>query len=70
VFVDDDEALAAVEEVPSAFEELWWGKKRSGVRVRLATAPADRVAELLEEAWRRKAPKRVVAAFDDDHRAT
>ncbi len=48
-------------EDPSTYEELWWGKRLSGVRVRLSGAAPDRVAELLEEAWRRKAPKRVVA---------
>ncbi|MEA2844543.1 MAG: hypothetical protein QOJ69_2214 [Actinomycetota bacterium] len=66
VFVDEDETRAAVEEDPAAFHELWWGKKLSGVRVDLAAASvsAERVSELIEEAWRRRAPKRVVAAYD------
>jgi hypothetical protein len=64
VFVDEGETRAAVAEDPSIYEELWWGKRLSGVRVDLATAPAERVAELLEEAWRRKAPKKLVAELD------
>ncbi len=64
VFVDEAETRAAVAEDPSTYEELWWGKRLSGVRVRLSGAAPDRVAELLEEAWRRKAPKRVVAELD------
>ena len=46
------------------FEELWWGKRLAGVRVDLGEAPADVVVELLEEAWRRRAPRRLVAAYD------
>ena len=61
VFVDDDEIRAAAAEDPKAFEELWWGKKLSGVRVNLAHADDDRLAELLRDAWLRKAPKRLAA---------
>ena len=61
VFVDEHETRASVAEDPAAFEELWWGKKLSGVRVTLARANARLVRELLEEAWRRKAPKRLTA---------
>lgn len=41
-----------------------WGRRPCGVRVTPAAADGARVRELLAEAWRRKAPKRVVAAFD------
>ena len=64
VFVDEGEARAAVAESPTAFEELWWGKQLRGVRVNLAAADANRVSELLEEAWRKKAPRRLVVAHD------
>jgi len=64
VFVDEHEVRASVAEAPQVFEELWWGKKLSGVRVTLAGADTGRVRELLEEAWRRKAPKRLVEALD------
>ncbi|MEP7023450.1 MAG: MmcQ/YjbR family DNA-binding protein [Actinomycetota bacterium] len=64
VFVSELETEACVAEDPAAFETLTWGKRVSGVRVRLAAAPQARVQELIEDAWRRKAPKRLVADFD------
>jgi len=64
VFVDEAEVQACVAENPAAYEELTWGKRLAGVRVVLAAAQSDRVAELLEDAWRRKAPKTVAADFD------
>src|SRR5438132_146425 len=64
VLVDEHETRASVAEDPSAFEELRWGKRLAGVRVSLRAADPQWVFELLEESWRRKAPKRVVAAFD------
>ena len=64
IFVEEGEARATVAEDPAAFEELWWGKQLRGVRVNLVAADAARVCELLEESWRRKAPKRLVAARD------
>lgn len=64
VFVDEHETRAAVARDPAAYEELWWGKTLSGVRVNLAAAKRADLFELVEDAWRRKAPKRVVAEFD------
>jgi hypothetical protein len=64
VFVDEGETRAAVAEDPAGFEELWWGKQLRGVRANLVSADAARVCELLEEAWRRKAPRRLVLARD------
>ena len=64
VFVDEHEIRASVAEDPSAFEELWWGKRLSGARINLRAADPQLVFELLEEAWRLKAPRRLVAAFD------
>jgi hypothetical protein len=64
VFVDESETKASVAEDPVAFEELWWGAKLSGVRVNLADADPSRVAELLEESYRRRAPKRLLAQLD------
>ena len=61
VFVDEPEVDVCVAEDPSAFEPLRWGQRIRGLRVDLAAAPAGRVQELIEDAWRRKAPKRVVA---------
>ena len=64
VFVADDEVAASVAEDPGAFEPLLWGKQVRGLRVRLAAAQQDRVAELLEESWRRKAPANLVAELE------
>ena len=60
VFVDESDTKALVEEDPGTYSELWWGKRLLGVRVRLATAQPEVVHELLEDAWRRKAPKRLI----------
>ena len=60
VFVDEDAVRAAVAHESAACEELWWGKRLAGVRIDLGAADADLVLDLLEEAWRRKAPKSLV----------
>lgn len=64
VFLDEHATRAVVSEHPVACEELWWGKRLSGVRVTLAAADEELVRELLEDSWRRRAPEGVVAAFD------
>jgi hypothetical protein len=66
VLVDPDERLALIEEDPAVFEEIVWGKRvvPEWVRVHLPKASTPQVKELLEDGWRRKAPKRVLAAFD------
>ncbi len=68
VMVDADESrAAATADGGSAFEELWWGAKLCGVRVHLpAVADDDVVRELIEDSWRRRAPKRLLAAYDAD----
>jgi len=66
VFVGDDEVAACVAEEPGAFEPLLWGRQVRGLRVRLAAVPDARIAELLAEAWRRRAPKRLAAAYEAD----
>jgi len=64
VFVDELEVGASAAENPAAFEPLRWGQRVRGLRVRLAAAPDVRVRELLEESWRRQAPKRLAAGYD------
>jgi len=68
VFVGEPEIEASVAEDPAAFEPLRWGQRIRGVRVNLASAPAVRVQELIEESWRRKAPKRLLAGYDRSRR--
>ena len=68
VFVDESEVAATVAEQradePGAFEPLLWGQRVRGLRILLAAAPDDRVRELLAEAWRRKAGRRLAAELD------
>ena len=65
IFVGEDDIHMAVAERPAFCEELWWGKKLSGVRVHLPGADTVLVSELIIDAWRRKAPKRLVATLED-----
>jgi hypothetical protein len=64
VFVDETLTDAVVTAKPTAFAQLWWGKQAVGVRVSLRAAGARAVAALLEQSWRRKAPRKLVAAFE------
>ena len=64
VFVGDDEVSAYTGEYPAAVEELWWGTKRRGRRLLLPKATTAFVREILTESWRRRAPKKLLAAFD------
>ena len=65
VFVDERETLASVAENPRVFEELWWGKRLAGVRVNLPIADSRSVIELLEDSWRRKAPKSAITLYGE-----
>lgn len=66
VSVDEPRAKAAVAADPGTFEAVWrQGRIFVGVRVDLATASAADVQELIEHAWRAKAPKRLVATYDE-----
>jgi hypothetical protein len=64
VMADEPEVRAAVARYPGWCRELWWGKRLSGVQVELTAADPDGIRELLEEAWRMRAPKRAIAALD------
>ena len=67
VVVDPDEGRALIDGGSAAFEAIQWGKKlrTDWVRVNLPHADATEVRELLASAWRLKAPKRVVDAYDE-----
>lgn len=63
--VGREEAAAAVAAAPSVYAEAWRPNRTFlGLRVELAEISCERVAELVEHAWRNKAPKRLVAAYD------
>jgi hypothetical protein len=60
VMIESLDIEAVVNENPQFCEELWWGKELRGVRVSMNRAAAPVVKSLLEAAWRRKAPKRLL----------
>lgn len=65
--VSQAEAAAAVVSDPAVYAEVWRSaatKSFVGLRVDLAKVSEDRVRELLDHAWRNKAPKRLVTAYD------
>jgi hypothetical protein len=64
VMVGESEAHAAAAE-SGACTLLWWGKRLSGVQVDLGAADTALVADLLEEAWRRRAPRRLLRESPD-----
>ncbi len=58
VMIDEGGILTAVQSEPEAFEEVWWGKRLAAVRVNLGRVDAEALANLLGEAYERKAPRR------------
>jgi hypothetical protein len=65
IFLGSDAVAAYRAEYPELVEELWWGRRLSGCRVMLTDAPSALLRELLTEAWRRRAPKRLLTRFDE-----
>jgi hypothetical protein len=66
ICVQPEEAEALLAEDPAAFQPIVWGQnlKTDWIRVNLGKTTAAQVKELLEDAWRLKAPARVLAAYD------
>jgi hypothetical protein len=64
VFVDDAMRDQALTIHADCVEKLFWGAKVAGLRVNLAKAKPAFVNSLLENAWKRKAPKRTVAQYE------
>ena len=60
VFVDDAERVAALAAHPGFLEDLHWGRRIVGLRVLLPKAKVSVVGTLLEQAWQRRAPKRMI----------
>jgi hypothetical protein len=59
--LDPFDVEPALRDDPESCEELMWGKQLVGVRVSLKQATPTMVESLLEAAWRRKAPKRLLS---------
>jgi len=63
LFVSEDEREIAIALEPKFLEELHWGARVVGLRVSLPKAKPKVVTRLLEQAWARKAPKRLRSAI-------
>lgn len=57
VFVGDDQREVALSLHPDCVSKLWWGKKVCGLRVELAKVPPAVARQLVESAWKSKAPR-------------
>jgi TonB family protein len=66
VFIDDTDRDRALALHAAFIEKLYWGEKVCGVRILLSRAKPAVVRELLMQAWRRKAPKRLVSSLAPD----
>jgi hypothetical protein len=64
VMVDEGEIRACAAQDPETFEEFWWGKRLACVVVDLRRVDRAQLGELLGDAWRRKAPARLVGEYD------
>ena len=64
VFLDESARHRYLTAEPDFVEILSWGKKAEGLRVILAAAKAGVVHAMLREAWRAKAPKRLIKEHD------
>ena len=60
-----DERDALVATAPEVYTAGWTTNSTAWVRVELELADRDEVYELVEEAWRMTATKKVVRAFDE-----
>jgi hypothetical protein len=60
VMLDEGGILTAVQSEPETCEEVWWGKRLTAVRVDLRRVEAETLADLLADAWERRAPKRLL----------
>jgi hypothetical protein len=61
VMLDEPGILTAVQSHPEICSEFWWGKRLGAVHVGLEHAERELLADLLADAWERKAPKRLLA---------
>ena len=65
--LDEQAALVALD--PQAFSVAHYVGRFGWVSVNLASADPDDMVDLIIEAWRKTAPKRLVAAFDASEKA-
>jgi len=61
VMLDEGGILTAVQARPGTCSEVWWGKRLAAVRVDLQQADEALLADLLADAWERRAPRRLLS---------
>jgi hypothetical protein len=59
VMLDMSGILDAVDANPQACSEFWWGKRVRAVQVDLRLSDPALIRTLLQQAWRRKAPRQL-----------
>ena len=65
VCVPQAEAKSAAADQPDIYEEVWRnGRIFVGLRVDLAKVTSERMRELIDHAWRNRAPKRLIKEYD------
>jgi hypothetical protein len=62
VMLDEPGIRTAVAAHPGVCAEVWWGRRLNAVRVGLGQVDAALAAELLADAWERRAPRRLHGA--------
>jgi hypothetical protein len=60
VMLDEPGILTAVGTHPQICSEVMWGKRLAAVRVDLGAAGESLLADLLTDAWERRAPARLM----------
>lgn len=58
VMAGDERIRAAAEDLPAVCREVFWGKRLAAVQVDLERADPALLEDLLDHAWRAKAPAR------------
>lgn len=61
IFVTEEQREQALALHPDCLEKLWWGKSVRGLRMKLQSAPAAVMQQLVRMAWAHKAPKALLA---------
>ncbi len=62
VMLDEPGILTAVQAQPAICAEVMWGKRLAAVRVDLRAADEALLADLLADAWERRAPARLTGS--------
>jgi len=61
VMIDPIDVDGVVRHAPAVAEQLLWGKEVRGVRIHMHVAPRELVQTLMQAAWRRRAPRSLLA---------